>query len=94
MLGVALGAIGILSTLTICLAIYAYGPIADNAGGIAEICNMGEDCRALTNALDVAGNTTAAVGKGFAIRSAALVFHDLYGAFIVRSQSADHNRLL
>lgn len=84
MFGVALGALGMLSTLAVGLAIDGYGPVSDNAGGIAEMCNLGENVRTRTDALDAAGNTTAAIGKGFAIGSAALVSLSLYGAFITR----------
>jgi inorganic pyrophosphatase len=84
MFGLSLGALGILSNLSITLAIDAYGPVSDNAGGLVEMCGFGEEVRARTDALDAAGNTTAAIGKGFAIGSAALVAMALFGAFITR----------
>jgi len=73
MFGVALGALGMLGTLTMGLTIDAFGPISDNAGGIAEMSQLDEWVRERTDVLDAAGNTTAAIGEGFAIGSAALV---------------------
>merc|ERR1719251_885465 len=87
--GVALAALGILSTLSIGLTIDAFGPISDNAGGIAEMCEMGEETRKRTDALDAAGNTTAAIGKGFAIGSAAFVSLALFSGYMTILQARD-----
>jgi len=84
MYGVALAALGMLGCLPVCLSVDGYGPISDNAGGIAEMCNLEEGVRERTDELDAAGNTTAAIGKGFAIGSACLVALALFGAFITR----------
>jgi len=93
MYGIALAALGMLSTLTTALTIDGYGPISDNAGGICEMSGAPKVARDRTDALDAAGNTTAAIGKGFAIGSACLVGLALFGAFVTRSHMDSVNIL-